>query len=213
MSLSYRLSGGQNNSNPNGSLGGQRSDTVITSGVLQNLFDNIPRTESLVGRTEFRCIYVYNTTGSGNLTGAVIEITINPSITMMSVGLDPAGKGDGRNNGIATTISSEDQVPTGVKFFGEENTDDELYNTVKLPVGLLKEGEGIALWFKRKTEKGSAQNISVTVTLTHDSVTLPGETVDDGAAIGELIAVTTQNKDTFAIGSARVDFSEVAANP
>ena len=32
----------------------------------KNLFDNISRQESLLGRTEYRSFYVYNNTGSGD---------------------------------------------------------------------------------------------------------------------------------------------------
>ena len=209
MVAELRLSGGQFNVSANGSLGGQMSDTVVTSDLLENLFDNIKRNEALTGRTEHRCVYVFNT-GGGHISGATIEITTNPILSLASIGLDSAGKGDGRNNGIATIIDTEDTTPTNVKFFGEDiDSADGPFDSVILPLGLLKSGEGVPVWLKRVTEKGVAQIITVDITVTHDAVTLPGKTIDDGGAIGELIKVTKQATGTFLIGTARIGFSDI----
>jgi len=212
MAVELRLSGGQGNTDPNGSLGGQRSDTIVTDDVLENLFDNINRAEALIGRTEFRCIYIYNT-GGGHISGVTAEIKINPSLTEMSVGVDPAGRGDGRNDGIAVLIPQEDTSPSGVKFFGEENTDDGRFNIafdkVILPLGLLKANEGTAIWLKRKTEVGTQQTVTVNIDIVHDAVSLPGDTVDDGGAVGELLLVNKTVSGTYKIGTMRVGFSDL----
>lgn len=213
MSIQFRLSGGDLNQNPNGSLGGIISSTPITTDILQNLFDNIKRNEALVGRTEYRCLYVINT-GPSHISGATIEITVNPSTTLMSIGLDPAGKGDGVNTGVATIISTEDTTPTGPKFFGEDTSSaDGPFDTVVLPLGLLKAGEAVAVWLKRVTEIGAQQILTVNLVVTHDAVTLPGEDFDDGGAIGELLKVTKQTTGTFVIGTAQIGLSDIAANP
>ncbi len=210
MAVEYRLSGGQFNASGNGSLGGQRSDTLITTDTIENLFDNISRAEALVGRTEYRCFYVFNT-GGGHISGAIVEIKTNPLFTTLSVGLDPIGKGDGRNDGVATTIATEDTTPTGVKFFSEDILSDSPFDTVKLPLGLLKSGEGVAVWLKRVTEQATAQTITLTIDVVHDAVTLPAEDVDDGIAIGELIAVTVTATGAFKIGTARIGFSDIGS--
>jgi len=211
MALEFRLSGGQNNSDPNGSLGGQRSDTKITTDILENLFDDISRNESLQGRTEYRCIYLYNT-GAGHLSGVTVEIKTNPPITQISTGLDLAGKGDGRTNGIAQAIATEDTTPSGIKFFGEDIlSSDGPFSEVILPIGLLFSGEGVPIWLKRVTEKGVAQVISLNLDVNHDAATLPGDDIDDGGAIGEYIQVTTQVSGTFKIGVARIGFSTISS--
>jgi len=210
MALQYRLSGGANNSAPNGSLGGIMSNTQITTDVLENLFDNITRVEALTGRTEFRCIYVYNT-GGGHISGVVLELTTNPAVTMLSIGLDPINKGNGSTFGVATSIATEDTVPSGVKFFSEVNTDDQQYDTVRLPIGLLKNGEAVAVWFKRKTQQGAQQTLTASLVATHDAVTLPGETFDDGGAIGELIDAVKQTTGTYLIDTARIELSDMGS--
>jgi hypothetical protein len=205
------LSGGQNNTNPKGSIGGNRSDTTVTSDVLENLFDNIKRNEALIGRTEYRCVYVYNSSGTP-ATGTYLEITVNPGVTEISVGLAPEGKGDGRNTGIAESLVTEDQTPTGVRFFGEDiNSSDGPWDTVRIPIGFLEAGEGTPVWIKRVSEQGVAQTISLTMVVTHDEVTLPGEDIDDGIAIGELLKVTTQGTGTFVIDTARIGFADIGS--
>ncbi|RDJ35509.1 MAG: hypothetical protein DWQ19_11880 [Crenarchaeota archaeon] len=57
--LSLVLTGGGSNSDPNSSLGGNPSSTPIT-GVLNNLFDNISDSEAISGKTDYRCIYLFN---------------------------------------------------------------------------------------------------------------------------------------------------------
>ena len=114
--IQIRLSGGQFNIDPKGSIGGNRSDTSVVTDVLQNLFDDIKRNEALLGRTEYRCIYVWNNSGTPS-TGTIIHVEINPSPSRISIGLAPQGKGDGRLTGIAETLVTEDQTPVGVKFF------------------------------------------------------------------------------------------------
>jgi len=210
MAVEFRLSGGQFNAAGNGSLGGQRSDTAWPTDTLENVFDNITRAEALIGRTEYRCFYVYNT-GGGHISGAIVEIKLNPAVTTISVGLDPAGKGDGRSNGVATTIATEDTTPTGVKFFSEDSLSDKPFDTIKLPLGLLKSGESVPVWIKRITEQATAQVVTIDIDVVHDTVTLPAEDVDDGIALGELISVVSTLSGTFKIGSARIGFSDMAA--
>jgi hypothetical protein len=209
--IKIRLSGGQNNTNPKGSIGGNRSDTDVTTDVLENLFDNITRNEALLGRTEHRCIYIWNDSGTPS-TGTVLRISTNPAITRISVGLDIAGKGDGRLTGIAETLVTEDQTPTGVKFFGEDtDSSDGPWDTVVLPIGFLNAGESVPVWLKRVSEKGIEQEVTLTMEVEHDSVTLPGEDIDDGSAIGELFKVSTQDTGTFLIDVARIGFADIGA--
>ena len=212
MVIIFRLSGGKNNIDPNGSLGSIMSDTAYTTDVVENVFDNISRNEALLGRTEFRCIYILNT-GAGHISGAILEVVTNPPVTFVAVGLDPAGKGDGITRGVATSIATEDSTPTGVKFFGEDiASSDGPFDTVRLPLGLLKVNEAVAIWFKRVTEQGTAQTVSLTLNVVHDAVTLPGDDVDDGGAIGELLKVTTTPDNKFLIGAARIGFSEITSS-
>lgn len=212
MTLVFSISGGEFNTSPKGSLGGQRSDTTIISDDPQNFYDDISRTEGLIGKTEYRCGYIYNP-DVNTYTGVTLQLLSNPALSQVSLGLDPVGKGNGRTTGIATSIATEDSTPTGVTFFGEDNTDDgpfagQAYDTVILPIGLLRQGECVAFWLKRKTEQGASQTITFNFTITHDEVTLPIATFADGGAFGELLSVSVSS-GAFLIGTARIGFSQI----
>ena len=209
MTPKLKLSGGSMNADPNGSLGNRMSDTEITDDMMGNLFDNINRQEALQGRTEFRSFYVHNDTNSA-ITGITIEISANPNVTRISIGLDPIGKGNGSTSGVATNISIDSTRPTNVNFFGEdEASSDGPYDTVILPVGILKAGEAVPIWLKRVTEKGSEQAIEFDITVTHDDLTLPSNSVKDGGAIGELLKIMITDSKNFTIEKARIGFSDI----
>lgn len=201
-----RLSGGSSNTSPAGSLGGIMSSTEMTNDTIGNLFDNISRQEALLGRTEYRCVYIYND-GPEVLTGVVLEILTNPTFTIISAGLDPAGKGDGSTTGVGTSIVTEDSTPSGVTFFGESGGDNEMSH-VSLPIGILNAGEAVPVWFKRVTEQGPQSTLSLVLKFRHDTPTMPGSNVDDGFAIGELISVV-KTAGPFLIGTAKIGASEI----
>jgi hypothetical protein len=58
--ISIVLSGGSTNINPNNSIGGDPSSAPIVDGVLNNLFADVSSDNSLTGRTDYRCVYVFN---------------------------------------------------------------------------------------------------------------------------------------------------------
>lgn len=58
--FSFVLSGGTSNTSTSLSLGGMPSNTPVSAGSVNNLFGNVTSTESSVGRTDYRCFYVFN---------------------------------------------------------------------------------------------------------------------------------------------------------
>lgn len=54
------LSGGTVNLDPANSLGGEPSGAPISSGVLNNLFDDVSPEQSESGHEDYRCIYFFN---------------------------------------------------------------------------------------------------------------------------------------------------------
>lgn len=67
------LSGGRSNRDPDESLGGKPSTTVITDG-LNNLFDDVSRSEIRRGNIDYRCFYVKN---GSNETWQNVQIYIS----------------------------------------------------------------------------------------------------------------------------------------
>lgn len=209
MALQLFLSGGISNTSPFGSLGGAKSGTTIVDATLQNLIDNISRKEILVGKTEYRCFYVFNSSTTIPVHGAVIYIDQDPSASTVTMGLDPAGSGDGVNSGVAQSISTEDTAPTGVVF------EDAGQYRLKIPLPTLFPEECQAVWFKRIATVGVGGTITVGITTTGDESALPtGPGTEDfhtadGVSIGERTSVVTLIAP-FKIGEARIGFAEIS---
>ena len=202
MAIQLHLSGGSNNTDPKGALGGVRSSSQITSDTLENLFDDITRTETLTGKTEFRCFYVYNPSGNP-FTNSRVRIKTHPATSNVFIGADLSGKGDGQLNGVATTIATEDATPTGVIFYGESE------DRVEIPCGLLEAGESHAVWLKRTAEAGSAQTISFTLRVDEDAGTLPSTSVADNIGWGEHLDCDKAASGTLGVGTGLIGFAEV----
>lgn len=67
-----RLSGGSQNKSPENSLGGEFSQNLVNATTL---FSNLTESEALAGRTDYRCIYLFNENAIYSLSDAVIGIT------------------------------------------------------------------------------------------------------------------------------------------
>ena len=201
MAIKLHLSGDTNNTSTFGSLGGRRSTTEVTTNVSENVFDNISRQEALTSKKEYRCLYVYNDAGS-TLTNVRITLT-HPAITNIAIGIDPVGKGDGSDTGIATTITTENVAPAGVTFVGEE---EDVY---ELPLGYLKAGEGIPVWFRREAETSTDQTITWTLTITEDAGTLPSTSAAENLSMSELRDMDVKASGTFTVATALIGFSDI----
>src|SRR5690349_24475974 len=72
--IQTRYSGGAANSDPNASLGGAKSANSFATGVQNNLWDDVPGSESASGKVEYRGFYAHNAHASLTLQGPVIWI-------------------------------------------------------------------------------------------------------------------------------------------
>jgi len=150
--IKWYLSGGQDNDDPNQSLGGQISNTEIQDGQLNNLWDDVSGEEAENGDTEYRCIYVKNTHSSLTLKNAVVWIsqeTLSED-DEVDIGLDPAGVGDGINTGVATTIPNESTAPSGVTFSHPTS------KASGLSIGDIPAGQCQAIWIRRTVNTGAS---------------------------------------------------------
>jgi len=208
MVLQLQISGGVGNTNTDASLGGIRSGTLVVDAVNENLIDDVTRKEVLIGKTEYRCFYVYNSSTTIPVHNALFYIDLDPTSTTVNIGLDPAGSGDGTTSGIAQTISTEDTAPTGVTF------EDAGQFRVKIALPNLPPLESQAIWFRRIATVGAGGIITVGVTATGDESALPlGPGTEDfhnaeGLSIGERTSIAGLTPP-FTIGIARIGFSEM----
>lgn len=194
MALEFQLSGGIGNTSSDASTGGARSGTNIVDATSQNLIDDVSRKEVLVGKTEYRCFYVYNSSTTLDIHGGILYIDQDPSATTITMGLDPAGTGDGQTTGVAQTIVTEDTSPTSVVF------EDAGQYRVKLALPRLRPQESQAIWIKRVATAGSGGVITIGVTGSGEEETvIPADlTINDiSVANPTFITFTTNhNLDT-----------------
>lgn len=150
--IEKRYSGGLSNPTADDSIGGKMSSVEIANAVLQNLFDNVSSAERATGTVEYRCFYFVNTHITESLDNAVvwIEAQTPSSDTSISIGLDPAGVGDGDTTGEATTIADETDPPSGVSF------SEPATSGAGLSVGDLDPGDAIAVWVRRTVDSSAA---------------------------------------------------------
>ncbi len=150
--IHHRHSGGAGNSDPNASLGGVKSSTQITDATVENLFANVTGAQAAAGVTHYRCYYIHNNHGSLTLESAKTWIeTQTPSTdTVIAMGLDPAGVGNGSTTGVATTIANEDTAPAGVTFSEPSN------EATGLVIGNIPTQQSIGNWLRRTVTAGAS---------------------------------------------------------
>ena len=152
-----KLSGGVSNALPNSSLGGVMSSdagaAITTSNTgLNNLFDNITKSENFNGTTDYRCVYIHNDTINAGDIFASGEVFISGTpYADIQIGV-------GVKNATAVTVANENTTPSGISFSAPASG-------TPLSLGSdLDPGDYIALWIRR-----TANNISGTGTVT-DSI-------------------------------------------
>ncbi len=125
--------------------GSNTNDTVTITNNVNNLFAQVGGVEAALGSIKYRCYYFRNDAGAGDALNTRIWITQQPAFTgtMIAIGLDPAGIGDGVATGVATTIVDEDTAPAGVSFTAP------VTEGTALLIGNLLPGEVQAVWVRR----------------------------------------------------------------
>lgn len=127
-----------------------KQDSITVSNSLNNVFDAVSAADSLVGDTEYRCIYVKNNHATLTANGVklfIAQLTSGPD--EIDIGLDPAGIG-----GTATTVANENTAPAGVTF------SRPTVAASGLAVGNLAPGQSFAFWQRRTVPANTTGNIS-----------------------------------------------------
>jgi hypothetical protein len=137
-------------------IGGAITETLLTSGLLHDLFDLVESTGSQDGEVNYRCIYIANENATLDYKDVFAFLSSNtPSpTTSMSI-----GAGTSLAGGVEQTIANENNPPLGVTFF----TAPDFENGVSL--GVIPPESHIAIWFQRTVNSG-------TVAYTGDGCTL-----------------------------------------
>ena len=105
------LSGGGTNTDPNASLGGERSTTEMVDNNLHNLFAKVDATEAAAGSTKYRGVYVRNEHGSLTLQDAIAFVSAQSTSTDTHIELGVAAEVTGVE---MATIADEDTAPASI---------------------------------------------------------------------------------------------------
>lgn len=141
--LKYYQSGGAGNTTPDNSLGGIISTTEVADGALHGLFDIVDSAESTSGDTEYRCIYLKNTSAL-TLLGAYIYVSSNTTSTDTSISI---ALGSSAVNGTEQTVGNESTKPVGLEAFSTAAGSGNAITIGDIPAGQTK-----ALWLERTVD-------------------------------------------------------------
>ena len=172
---------------PDASLGNYRSSTEPTSGVDNNLFDDITGAQAAAGHTDYRCFVFKNTHATLSLVGAKIFFQADDAnaSTTYSLALERPATAN-LTNGAAQTIVNETTAPTvnttahngvgsGISNWALSTAANSYANGIAVNQGSagtdLAPGDLIFVWLKRiiAAEAVAANNISFTLRLEGDT--------------------------------------------
>jgi hypothetical protein len=149
--LEVHLSGGGGNSDPNASLAGIISTTILVDATLNNLFDDVSGSESNAGDVEYRHVYVKNADPS--LTAQTPRVYISQDSTGTGDEIDIA-LGNAANGATETAIANESTAPSPTLTFTHPTT----YGSGLAPSNVTF-GSYFSLWVKRTVQAaGAAKN-------------------------------------------------------
>ena len=140
-----QLSGGNANTDPNQSLGGYISndpggEITTSNNNLNNLFDNITKSENFNNTTDYRCIFILNKVGGGGPFASAEIYLNNTSYADIEIGFAPEGYDIN-----VEQIGNESIAPTGVVWSQPDAGSPLVFPGAQQ----LTEGQFIALWIKR----------------------------------------------------------------
>jgi hypothetical protein len=166
--LKYYLSGGVGNADPNASLGGVRSTTLIGAG-LDNLFADVDAAQAVAGSVKYRCIYFRNE--DANVSGLLAPLKAWISQQTTATG-DDIAIGVCTAKGDAATVANEDTSPVVGTLVGGAFSAPLSKAAGITCAAPLMQNEYLAVWIQRTVNALAASDPN-----DQCSVMLEGDTV------------------------------------
>lgn len=152
--IDFFHSGGAANTDPNADLGGAISSTQVTDNSLNNLFDDVTGDEHAAGDTEYRAIYIKNSSAETAYNAKIwIESNTTATDDTINIGIEAA------QGSPIQTVANESTAPTGISFStaaGQANA---------ISIGTLTTGQVWGVWIKRIVSAGTTPQASNTAQL------------------------------------------------
>lgn len=121
---------------------------IVSSGALNNLYDDVSGDQSAVGLVEHRAAYLQN--NHATLTWQAVLLWIDALTTSADTEFDLALAAEPVNVAIAQMLASEAAIPAGVTF------SRPISKASGLPVGNIPPGQFKGLWIRRSVTAGAA---------------------------------------------------------
>lgn len=152
MNLYYTATQGYNEDqpNPDRSLGGYKSATLVMNDDFGNMFDEISIMAIRSGRDEYRAIIIANefTTQISNLTVKIT--TTDDAICTYKLGVAALNKVDKYNRHFMENVATINTKPLHTTFV-------EMIPEEQLQIGNLESGAEVGLWICRHIDQEAAR--------------------------------------------------------
>lgn len=124
--------------------GTNKTDSLTISNNYQNMFPHVSSQQALIGRIDYRCVYINNTNAVDTAPDVRVWRQADTSADdYIEIGLDPVGLGDGVSTGVAPVIANSTTAPSGVTFSAPTS-----YGT-GIVIGNMLPLKKIPLWIRR----------------------------------------------------------------
>jgi len=165
--LLYKYTGASSHdaaqTDPDASLGNYRASSNITTGVDNNLFDDVSGDEASSGDTEYRAIAFVNTNGSLALTSCVVWISVDTGNGEDDISFDVEAPSN-ETNGYIQTIANESTAPTGLGGWSDATTKGT-GTDCPLTSNEVGAGEWFGIWFRRVISASASAQTAEAVTI------------------------------------------------
>jgi hypothetical protein len=148
---------------PDASLGDYRASSLITTGVDNNVFDDVTGAEASSGDTEYRAIALHNNHGSLDLQSAVCWIQVDTGNGEDDISFAQEAPTASESTGNIQTIANESTAPTGVSW--SDATTKGTGQACPNSGGDLAFGEWVGIWLRRVISAAASAAAAESVTI------------------------------------------------
>ena len=152
-------------SDPDASLGNYISNSAITSGNDNNVFDDVSGGEADTGDSEYRCIGFHNNHGSLDLTDAVAWIQADTGNGEDDISIWLEAPTADESTGNVQTIGNESTEPTGASGNWGEGTTKGTGEAIPNSGGHVESGEWVGIWLRRVISASASAAAAEAVTI------------------------------------------------
>lgn len=148
---------------PDASLGGFRASSSITTGVDNNVFDDVSGAEASSGDTEYRAVGFLNNHGSLPLTSTVVWISADTGNGEDDISFGVEAPSPSETTGSIQTIADESTAPSAVSF--SDATSKATGLNCPLTSQEVGAGEWFGIWLRRIISASASAATAEAVTI------------------------------------------------